>query len=58
MVIVEEEGAVSGMVCSIFRNVRRIVYNGGSDDRLVCEKLTIFPCADYIVEFCVEFPFF
>ena len=22
------------------------------DDRLVCEKLTIFPYADYIVEFC------
>ena len=27
------------------------------DDRLVCEKLTIFPYADYIVEFCVEFTF-
>jgi len=26
-------------------------------DRLVCEKLTIFPYADYIVEFCVEFAF-
>jgi len=25
------EGAVSGMVSSLFRNVRRIVYNGGSD---------------------------
>jgi len=25
------EGAVSGMVSSIFRNVRHIVYNGGSD---------------------------
>jgi len=27
------------------------------DDRLVCEKLTIFPYADYIVENCVKFPF-
>jgi len=27
------------------------------DDRLVCEKLTIFPYADYIVEFWVEFAF-
>jgi len=27
------------------------------DDRLVCEKLTIFPYADYIVEFCVELIF-
>jgi len=27
------------------------------DDRLMCEKLTIFPYADYIVEFCVEFTF-
>jgi len=26
-------------------------------DRLVCEKLTIFPYADYIVEFCVELAF-
>jgi len=25
------EGAVSGMVSSIFRNVHPIVYNGGSD---------------------------
>jgi len=27
------------------------------DDRLVCEKLLVFPYADYIVEFCVELPF-
>jgi len=27
------------------------------DYRLLCEKLTVFPYADYIVEFCVEFPF-
>ena len=26
-------------------------------DRLMCEKLTIFPYADYIVEFCVELAF-
>ena len=25
------------------------------DDRLVCEKLTVFPYADYVVEFCVKF---
>jgi len=25
------------------------------DDRLVCEKLTIFPYADYTVEFCVNY---
>jgi len=27
------------------------------DDRLVCEKLTIFPYAEYIVEFCVRLAF-
>ena len=27
------------------------------NDRVVCEKLTIFPYADYIVEFCVELAF-
>jgi len=28
------------------------------DFRLVCEKLTIFPYAEYIVEFCVRVAFF
>ena len=55
------EGAVSGLVSSIFWNVRRIVYNGGSDvlidDRLVCEKLTIFPYAECIVELCERLAF-
>jgi len=55
------EGAVSGMVSGIFWHCRRIVFNGGNDvlisDQLVCEKLTIFPHADYIVEFCVELAF-
>jgi len=27
------------------------------DNRLVCEKLAVFPYAPYTVEFCVEFPF-
>jgi len=27
------------------------------DDRLVCEKLTVFPYAEYIVEFCVRLAF-
>jgi len=27
------------------------------DNRLVCEKLAVFPYARYTVEFCVEFPF-
>ena len=27
------------------------------DDRLVCEKLSIFPYADYIIEFSVKLPF-
>jgi len=27
------------------------------DDRLVCEKLAVFPYAPYTVEFCVKFPF-
>jgi len=26
-------------------------------DRLMCEKLTIFPYANYIVEFCVKLAF-
>ena len=57
----QKEGAVSGMVSGIFRNLRCILFNGGNDvlidDRLVCEKLTVFPYADYIVEFCVELAF-
>jgi len=27
------------------------------DNRLVCEKLAVFPYARYTVEFCVKFPF-
>ena len=27
------------------------------DNRLVCEKLAVFPYAQYTAEFCVEFPF-
>ena len=27
------------------------------DNRLVCEKLAVFPYAQYTVEFYVEFPF-
>ena len=27
------------------------------DDRLVCEKLAVFPYARYTVEFCMKFPF-
>jgi len=27
------------------------------DDQVVCEKLTIFPYAEYTVELCVKFPF-
>ena len=27
------------------------------DERLVCEKLTIFPYAEYIAEFCVRLAF-
>ena len=41
------EGAVSDMVSGIFRNFGSIVFNRENgvliDDRLVCEKLTIFP---------------
>jgi len=55
------EGAVSGMISGNFRHFRPILFNGGNDvlidDRLVCEKLTIFPYADYIIEFCVELAF-
>ena len=58
----QREGAVSGVVSGIFQHFRPILYNGDIlihviDDRLVCEKLTIFPYADYIVEFCVELAF-
>ena len=28
------------------------------DNRLVCEKLAVFPYARYTVEFCAKFPFF
>jgi len=39
------EGAVSGMVSGIFRNLRRILFNGGNDllidDRLVCVNVTV-----------------
>jgi len=45
------EGAVFDMVSGIFRNLRHILLNGGNDvlidDRLVCEKLTIFLYAFY-----------
>jgi len=52
------EGAVSGMVSGIFRHLRHILFNGrNDDDRLVCEKLTIFPYAEYILEICVELAF-
>ena len=55
------EGAVSGMVSGIFWNLCRILFSEGNDvlidDRLVYEKLTIFPYADYIVEFYVELAF-
>jgi len=51
------EGAVSG----IFRHLRCIVFNGRNDvliaDQLVCEKLTIFPYAEYILEICGELAF-
>jgi len=44
------EGAVSGMVSGILRNLRHIRLNRRNDvltaDRLVCEKLTIFPYAE------------
>ena len=53
------EGAVSGMVFGILRKFGCIYFNGGHgvlimvliDFRLVCEKLTVFPYAEYIVEF-------
>jgi len=48
VVIVEGEGAVWGWIQC--RNGVLIDYG------LVCEKLTIFPYADYTVEFSVEFP--
>ena len=54
------EGAVSGVVSGIVRHFRPILYNGDIriDNRLVCEKLAVFPYARYNVEFCVKFPFF
>ena len=27
------------------------------DNRLVCEKMAVFPYARYTIEFCVKFPF-
>ena len=62
------EGAVSGMVFGVLRNFRPIGYFTMAtygytdiglliDNRLVCEKLAVFPYARYTVEFCVEFPF-
>ena len=48
-------GVVSGMVLGIFRHLRMHCFNRRHDAdkciRFVCEKLTIFPYADYIVEF-------
>ena len=50
------EGAGSGMVSGIFSEFASYCLQWGSDvlidDRLVCEKLTIFPYAECIVEFC------
>ena len=58
------EGAVSGVVSGIFGIFVQyfIMATYGYtdiliDDRLVCEKLTIFPYAKYIVEFCVWLAF-
>ena len=50
----QREGAVSGMVSGIFRHLRHIGFNGQND---VCEKLTIFPYAEYILKICVELTF-
>jgi len=59
--VLQGEVAVSGMVSGIFSEFWPYCFQWGNgvliDDRLVCEKLTIFPCADYIVEFCVELAF-
>ena len=50
------EGSVSGMVSGIFRHLHHILFNGRNNvliaDRLVCEKLAIFPYAEYIIEMC------
>jgi len=55
------KGTVSGMVYGIFRKFGSIDLNGNMvlimvliNDRLVCEKLTVFPYryAECIVEFC------
>ena len=58
------EGAVSGMVSGIFgifvQYFTMATYGYTDiliDDRLVCEKLTIFPYAECIVEFCVRLAF-
>jgi len=55
-------GAVSGMVFGILRiQLHRFQWGHGPhgvlimvliDFRVVCEKLTVFPYAEYIVEFC------
>jgi len=46
---------------AFFSICTRIRFNGWNDvliaDRLVCENLTIFPYAEYIVEICVELAF-
>jgi len=48
------EGSVSGMVCGIFGIWACIGFNRRNDAekciRLVCEKLTVFPCARYTVD--------
>jgi len=58
------EGAVSGMVFGIFQIFSCIDLNFEQrngmvliDFRLVCEKMTIFPYADYVVEFCAGLAF-
>ena len=55
------EGAVSGVVSGIFgifvQYFIQATYGYTDilmDDWLVCEKLTIFPYAEYIGEFCVR----
>ena len=55
------EGAITGVVSGIFRHLRMHCFNRRHDAekciRLVCEKLTIFPYAQCIVEFCVRLAF-
>jgi len=58
---VSREGAVSGMVSDIFFKFWSYCLQYQSDvlidDQLVCEKLTTFPYAENIVEFCERLAF-